>query len=201
MSGIEQTLCDTLKVKSKAKEDRQDFLTRLLEAAQAADDEVWESLPEPVQQWVNDGAKAHNDGQDIPDFTDGGDEGAPDETNSEEEDETVADTKSKTKAPAKGAKAEKAKEPTDKKAAAEKKAIAEKKAPAKPAAAPKTTSMRRLIKQLVVKKPSITVEALIEKLKSEGHKSPSEFTVASIRSDTRDTMRVLNDAKLLDIEI
>lgn len=56
------------------------------------------------------------------------------------------------------------------------------------------------IKTFVVKNPKITIEDLSAKLKDAGLKV-SDVTIATIRSDTRDTLRVLNDAKMIAVEL
>ena len=56
------------------------------------------------------------------------------------------------------------------------------------------------IKTIVVKNPKITVDALSQKLKDIDLKV-SDVTIATIRSDTRDTLRVLNDAGMINIEL
>lgn len=57
------------------------------------------------------------------------------------------------------------------------------------------SSACHVIKTMVVRKPSISVAELIEKLKGKSLKI-SDVTVATIRSDTRDTLRVLNELEL-----
>ena len=52
-----------------------------------------------------------------------------------------------------------------------------------------------MIKKIVVKNPTITVTDLSEKLKADGLKV-SDVTIATLRSDLRDTLRVLNELKL-----
>ena len=56
------------------------------------------------------------------------------------------------------------------------------------------------IKQLVVKKPKITVADLAEALQADGFKV-SDVTISTLRSDTRDTLRVLRDAGMLEVDI
>jgi hypothetical protein len=56
------------------------------------------------------------------------------------------------------------------------------------------------IKTFVVKNPKITVEELSNKLKDIELKV-SDVTIATIRSDTRDTLRVLNDAGMISVEL
>lgn len=59
---------------------------------------------------------------------------------------------------------------------------------------PKTrkASACHTIKTLVAKKPSMSVEEISEKLKSTGMKV-TNVTISTLRSDTRDTLRVLNE--------
>lgn len=81
-------------------------------------------------------------------------------------------------------------------------------APAKPPkaakAAPKTSGKRasacHTIKMLVAKNPSISVADLSTKLKDSSLKV-SDVTVATLRSDTRDTLRVLNDLGLGEFKL
>lgn len=92
-----------------------------------------------------------------------------------------------------------------KKAAAKKggKAKTKEKEATKTKSAPKSAkgaSMRRTLKQIVVKNPKITVDDLVEKLEDKGFK-PSKVTVGSIRADTRDTMTILVDAGMLDANL
>lgn len=65
----------------------------------------------------------------------------------------------------------------------------------RPTRVTKRTSACHVIKTMVVKKPSISVQDLSEKLKSKNLKV-SDVTIATIRSDTRDTLRVLNELDL-----
>lgn len=51
------------------------------------------------------------------------------------------------------------------------------------------------IKTLVAKKPTITVAELSEKLKGQGLKV-SDVTIATLRSDFRDSLRVLNELEM-----
>lgn len=156
-------------------------------------------------------AEDAEDGDDV-----GDDEAEEDESAEDDEEEQVEDKPKKAAKPDKGtakktakaekpAKAEKATKPAKEKAA--KPTKAEKVKPEKAAkekttkAAPKGNSMRRTLKMIVIKEPTITVESLITKLEAKGYKSPSKLTVTSIRSDTRDTIRVLNDAGKTNIQL
>jgi hypothetical protein len=120
----------------------------------------------------------------------------------EAEEEEVKPTKkaAKKKAAAKKAPAKKAaakKEAEVEKPAAKKTATKKADAPA----SGKGISMRRALKRMVVKKPSRSVDELIEALEKAGYKSPSRLTVTTIRADTRDTIKVLNEAGITDIAV
>jgi hypothetical protein len=76
-------------------------------------------------------------------------------------------------------------------APAEKPAKKKEEAPTK-SYAPRKVSACHTIKKLVAKKPDISVSDLSEKLKGEGFKV-SDVTIATLRSDFRDSLRVLNE--------
>ena len=219
-STIEQELLTATKLKTKKKEERQEFLHRLTDAVQDLDDDDWKGLSTEAQKWVNAGAAAvKTDGEDatieeFPDLEDE-EEGAQeeespeaDEEGTEEEDEEeseteepeeesdVAETKTTKKAPPKKKAAEKP---------AAKAAKPEKKTPAKPAekkaaAGPKATGIKVLIKKIVFKNPTISVDDLIEKLGKDGTK-PSKLTVSAIRSEFRHSLFVLRDLGALKSEL
>jgi len=65
----------------------------------------------------------------------------------------------------------------------------------KPLRAGKKTSACHMIKQIVCRKPSSSVDEISQKIKAKGMKV-SDVTIATMRSDTRDTLRVLNDLEL-----
>lgn len=221
MSTIEKTLLAATGIKAqKAGEDRAKFLARVMLAVQKLSDEEWEKLSaaEGAQDWYNEATEADNAGKAIADFPDaeavgdaadeaveeedseddgGDDEGEETAEDEDEEEETKPKKAAKAgKAPAKAAKPAKA-------GKAEKPAKAEK-APAKaekPAKAKKGTSMRRALKRMIVKKPSRTVDDLIAALEKAGYQTPSRLTITTIRADTRDTIKVLNEAGITDIAI
>lgn len=136
-----------------------------------------------------------------------------DEPGAEEEEEVTT----KAKPAAAGKKGAKAKAPAKAPAkAAAKAAPAAKRAngagqPASRKAAPeakkaasggkKPTSMRRTLKMIVIKKPKMPVDELIEALEKKGFSAPSKITVVSIRADTRDTIKVLNEAGITQIDL
>lgn len=57
---------------------------------------------------------------------------------------------------------------------------------------PRRTSACHTIKTLVAKKPTISVDDLSQKLKAQNMKV-SDVTIATLRSDMRDSLRVLNE--------
>lgn len=229
MSAIEKAILDATGAKpQKDGESRQKFLLRLMAGVQKLTDDQWEGLAatEGAQDWYNAATEADNDKDSVPDFPDVEDVGEdpedeleedPEENDEEDEGEEESEPEeeevmTKTK-PAAGKKAAKVKAAPAKKAAAktpDKKEAngADRPAPKKQAESRKVaaggkkpTSMRRTLKMIVIKKPKMPVDELIEALEKKGFKSPSKLTVTSIRADTRDTIKVLNEASITQIDL
>lgn len=175
-SEIEQELLSASALKSKKNEDRQDYLARLCRAVAKVKDEVWEGISTAGQDWNNTAAEALTDDKEIPDFED--DELPVDGKTDEEVDEETEPESVVVKT-------------KDKKAKLEKE---EKSSPPPPLPGRKVSACHT-IKKMVVKKPTISVAELSEKLKAEGLKV-SDVTIATLRSDLRDTLRVLNELKI-----
>lgn len=216
MSKIEQALLFATKQKPQKKgEDMQTYLVRLAVAAsEKLSDEDWDLLEKTpgAQEWVNAAIKADNAEKDVEGFPDREDEDAEvgdgdpaddaADANAEVDDdpETEEDAevdkpakKSGAQAPAKKPAAAPTKKPAAKKDA-DKTPAKKTVAPAKKAAASGKPSMRRTLKIMVVKKPQLDADELIAKLKDKGYGDVSRLTVTTIRADTRDTIRVLQEA-------
>lgn len=175
-SKIEQELLEATNFKPKKNEDRDDYLRRLMLAVSKLKDPEWEVLSTEAQEWTNAGAEAHKGGDEVaefPDFEEEVDDNPPvdEEVDEEEEPEPV-------KAKTKEVKTEKKVE-----AKPEKKAIPQ---------SNRKVSACHTIKTMVVKKPTISVAELSEQLKESGLKV-SDVTIATLRSDLRDTLRVMNE--------
>lgn len=231
MSKIEDVLLEATGQKPQKKgEDRQKYLLRVaLAANDKLSEEEWDQLEAEagVQDWVTAAVKADNEEKTIKDFPDLESEESEDDVEAEEpvddsgedpdtgedepeegEEDEVKTTKKSGggKKPAAKAPAKKteAKKPDTKKTEAKKSEAA----PAKKAAAGKSTSggvkkisMRRALKQMVVKSPKLSVDDLIERLEKKGYDKPSKVTITTIRADTRDTIKVLNEAGLANVEL
>lgn len=180
-SEIEMELLVASSLKLKKDEDRQDYLTRLMKAVSKLKDPEWELLSKEAKDWNNDAAEAYKGGVALAEFPDLEEESSADDPIDEEVDEEdeAPPVKQAVKKPEKEAKPAKEKEAS------------------KPqvSAAPRKVSACHTIKKMVVKKPSITVAELSEKLKAEGLKV-SDVTIATLRSDLRDTLRVLNELNI-----
>jgi hypothetical protein len=173
---IEKELLAATGLRMSKSEKRQVFLTRLMRAASKLEDEPWEALSKEAQDWCNDAITAFKNGQEVPDFV-------PPEAPADEEDQAPEDSVSE--------------DITE-----DGEIITKPKKKAEVVAKPKksATPMRKLtathlIKRLVINEPSISVNDLIDRLKDEGFKV-SGVTVATLRSDTRDTLRVLNELQM-----
>ena len=178
-SPIEQELLEVTALKPKKNEDRQKYLTRLMLAVTKLPDPEWEGLSKDAQEWTNGGAEAHKAGDEVKEFEDFVEE-AEDEEVDEEQAEEVA-------------KPEPVKAKTNSATKPKKEEVKEVKK--SPSVAPRKVSACHMIKKIVVKKPTITVAELSEQLKQDGLKV-SDVTIATLRSDLRDTLRVLNELEM-----
>lgn len=177
VSQIEQDLLAATKLPEKKNEPQQKYLTRLMLATTKLPDVDWEGLSTEAQEWVNSGAEAHKAKdalEDFPDYEEVEDEPADEEADDEADEEV-----------------EEEKAPVEAKPKKEEKPVKESYA----SPAPRKVSACHMIKKIVVKKPKITVAELSEKLKADGLKV-SDVTIATLRSDLRDTLRVLNELKM-----
>ena len=194
---IETELLEATKLKAKKHESRQEYMARLCRATAKVTDEIWEGLSTAAQDWNNAAAEALSDGKEIADFSSVEDEKpepeeddvVDDPVDDEEEDEELEEEASKPVAAKQNGKAKEKPEPeVEDEPEVEK---TELRPPTKSHPGRKVSACHT-IKKLVVKKPSITVVELAEKLKASGLKV-SDVTIATLRSDLRDTLRVLNE--------
>lgn len=215
VSGIELELQEVSEVQQKKKEDRQDYLTRLMRAVADVPDDIWGSLSKDAQEWNNDAATAFKEGRDIDDFLEEDEEPEEEETNVEapEADEEPIDEEA---SPLEEAmKVEGASDAWNKQTEElglepqeESEQPVVKRGPGRPRKVEgenqsnlvtkirgKNTSACHKIKRMVVKKPYITVDEITAKLKVEGLKV-TPVTIATLRSSVRDTLRVLNEENL-----
>ena len=194
MPDIKVELQKVTGCKPKKDELEQTYLFRLHEAVQALEEDDWKALTEPAQAWANTAAKAVTAEKAIPEFaTDEEGEGKGEQEGEVEEKESeTTERKSEKKRDRKSEK--KVEKKVEKKSSPESKKDKPESKKDKP---DKVVSMRRFVKRMVVKKPSITVEAMLEKLKADG-RNPSKLTVASIRASMRDAMKVLKEAGYLE---
>lgn len=195
----------------KSSNGSQASLKKVLDACQKAieeDEELWEALSEEAQEWINKAQTAADkkppkplpplvakeedaEEEDTETEAEDEDEAEADEAEAEDEEEDDVTTKKKSKKKV-VAKKKVAREAETPKAKTAKKASARDNGGGKKAISP-----RRQMKMLIVKKPTISVETLIEKFGDQ----VSKLTITSIRSDTRDTLRVLVDAGILDMKL
>lgn len=76
MHALEKELAKKLKLKPDSDEDRQEFLARIVKEVGNIEDEDWDKLTPPLQDWINAATRAHKAGKKIADFPagKGGDE-------------------------------------------------------------------------------------------------------------------------------
>lgn len=57
------------------------------------------------------------------------------------------------------------------------------------------------IKKLILKRPDISADDIIKALSKDGGEAPSKFTVVSVRSEFRHTLRLLKNEGYIDIDL
>lgn len=214
--SIEQELIKATKVGKAGGEDRQTFLQRLLKRAivVTAKDEVWASLSEGAQVWVNDAINTGNANKEldaadakplpeIPGSEDGGEDATPDkgaektgrqaaagkDTRTEE---SNVKTKAKKKGGANGKAHVAAKKPakTAAKAAAPKRPTASAKKPArKPQSGPTNVTV---MKKMVMKEPWLKPAEVHERMTKQGRQC-TVFTISAHLTDFRHSVRMLEE--------
>ena len=70
MSKIEAELQKALNLKTKRNEDKQDYMARLVEGVNDADDDTYNGLSKEALDWFNDACDSIEGKKDIPDFPD-----------------------------------------------------------------------------------------------------------------------------------
>lgn len=213
IGAIEAEVRKAFNVKPKEGDDFDTYLKRIVAAVDSDKSDIWDTLSDPAQTYLNSVSVALKKGEDLPTFPGGDDAEEDDEAPKakkpaadEEDDEDEPATKKKeapvatkkkavAKTTAKPVKGTKGKPVTGevkkKKADAEKPAKKKKAAPKEKAPkAKKGKSATLRIKELVFGKPDITSEQVAEKLKKEGF-AASASTVASYRADFLHSMRYL----------
>jgi hypothetical protein len=198
MHRIERAVTKATDVRQGDDEDRQAFFKRLIDAIWELPEEDWDNVGDEcpgAQEWANAGAEALKSGKLVSEFDE---EKEGDDMSEQTGEEEEAGTKKKP--PAKSTK----KKPPAKKAA-EKKPAPEKKADKKPKEASegraiKGTGVKVQIKKAILKKPSISVDEIMERLGKAGDK-PSRMTVAGIRAEFRHSLNVLKNEGLLEIDL
>lgn len=185
MSAIEQELLKATGLKKKKAEGTQEYYTRLANAVQDLSDDAWTGLSPDAQTWTNAAAKAINKDANIEAFSDQDAEGpAPEETQ-------APPAKSKSDA-GKKEKAKPAKDPSE---------PAAKKSEAKPASGTGRPPISVAIKRIILDKMDITAKEISDVLLKRGYSKISEFTIVTIRSDFRNSLKVLKEQGLIDLEI
>ena len=225
-STVEDELVKFTKVKRRNTEKKQTYLARVVKKVTELDDDVWEQMSEAAQEWSNAASVAFNKKKDIPEFPvdeepEEGEEDVddvddesddPEDEDDDDEEEEVKPKKtskaSKSTTATKGsAKSTPSKKDTESKTSSKPKVSAKKepkKAPKKESA--KTTEGGKprgggvAIKEIMVRDPHISIEDLTAELHANSF-SLTEFTIASIRSEFRQTLKVLNNLGVLSDEL
>jgi hypothetical protein len=186
--------------KTKKHDTRQEYLHRLCNViATKISDDAWGGLSQEAQDWNNDAAEALTKGEEVVDFPDFS------ELESEVEEEAVEEApapKVKKRVAAK-AKVEKAPKEEESEEEAELEPEVKQVKPKKTKAVVRSSRKAGacyMIKKFIVQQPNISVLDLSGKLLEDGIKV-SDITIATLRSSTRETLRVLNELELGNFEM
>lgn len=214
MSKIEEEiLLITTEKKQRVSESRQEYLYRLMLAAQKLPEDEWDKISNIGQEWSNSLITAYRVGNDLPDFPDiklskrkaKEDEEEPEKVVKEEKPKKEKAEKPKKKvveetpSPAKGKKVKE--EPSKKKANKKKEEPKEEpKASKKKPTGKKGVGCKIRIKELLIDDPQATVDDIFDTLKSEGI-STTMSTVQGIRAEFRHSLKFLKSKNLIKLEI
>lgn len=192
ISKIENELVEAGAIKPlKKNEDRQVYLARLTLAITKLPDPDWEALTQEAKDWTNSAAEVckANKSADLKPADDDYDQVADFPDYAEEDDNPPMDEEVDEE--------EEAPKPVAAKPKAKVKEKEEKEPKPKSTHPPGTrrVSACHTIKKMVAKNPTISISDLSEKLR-EGGLKVSDVTIATMRSDVRDTLRVLNELKM-----
>ncbi len=106
LSSVEKELQDLTGIKRRAKEGKQRYLPRLLDAVNDLPDDRWDDVSPEGQDWANNGMKSLKKKETIPDFPDSqpATTEKPETKTKKVGDQAKKETKAKTDTPSKGIK-------------------------------------------------------------------------------------------------
>jgi hypothetical protein len=190
-SKIEAELISASNLSIKKKEDRQDFLGRLMLAVAKVPDQVWADLSQDARDWNDSATEAYNSGVDIQEFSDLEEElddfpSAEEEAQPAKNGATVIHAEETQEVPPSGKKLGRPPGPK-----VDHKATIEEFGPPRRSSSKKVSACH-IVKKVVMRRPTISVNEILDKLK-ENNLKVTPVTVATLRSSIRDTLRVLNE--------
>lgn len=236
VSAIERELCKVSKTpKMKSGGDRQEFLSTLVLAVSKIPDEDWEALSDDAADWAQRASAAKNNGEELPDFEDEGDEDGGETKLDKDEREETTGVEDEDKKPRRAGKSQKSKPAKEDEKMSSKKATtksakkstngsnekssrktadaktksddkkattksAKKREPKVPSELSKSKGIKVRIKMLLIKKPKSSADDLMEQLSKSGE-PPSMHTVRAIRAEFRQTVKLLKEQGLVDLEV
>lgn len=193
-SAIEKELLAATGIKRRVAEPFQKYAGRLIEAIGELPNDDWEGLSKEAQDWNNVGAKAIKADKDVAEFP--GAEPEPEEDEKSSRKASTRETSGRsTRRAAKDEEPEEERKPAKKAAArtSSKKDDDE-------GGGSRKVGAQLLIKQMLAKNPKLSPEDLMDRLTKKGY-APTPLAVSSIRSSFRNSMMVLKDAGMLDVEL
>ncbi len=190
MANVKREILKVVALRQEEDEDRQDFLTRVIEAVNLLEDE-WEALSEEAQNWANTATKAIKAEKPIPDFPEEG-KAAPAKA------EKAA--KPKAKAVVEDDNEEEGEEEEEVEEEEKPKKKKAKKAPAEDKPAPRkrgdvsdeNLSPVMFVREHFLNNPDTDIESIQKLVEKKYNKTLSTATLSSLRNDFRSWMRLLN---------
>lgn len=185
----------------KKNEDRQDYLERLMKAVSKVKDPVWETLSTEAQNWNNAAAQSYKDEYELDDFPDLEEEARSSRVSPVEETslapEEPADAPAEKELVHAGEHVNGHRQSSKVSGHAtrgrpKKKLVLRESAEFSVNPNSKKISPCNIIKRMVVRKPSATVQEIKQKLDEHGLRV-TDITISTLRSSTRDTLRVVNE--------
>lgn len=202
--SIREELLEVTELKARKKETDASLIKRLVIKAEGVDEDAWEGLTTETQEFYNsvvEAAKEHSGGsladldkEHVPAFPD-----EKEEEEEEQQEDLPLEASEESEEDHEESEGEEVVATKAKKAAL-KKTAARKASKKNGDGGEKTVSMRRRLRQMIIRKPSISLEDLMKSLGDEGYKV-TPMTVGSMRSSTRDILKLLVEAGKLEVQL
>lgn len=193
MANVKREILKVTALQQEEDEDRQDFLTRVIEAVNLLEDE-WDDLSEEAQNWANTATKAIKAEKPIPDFPEEG-KAAPAKAEkvAKPKAKPVVEDDNEEEGEEEGEEEEVEEEEKPKKKKAKKAAAEDKPAPRKRGdVSDENLSPVMFVREHFLNNPETDIDSIQKLVEKKYNKTLSTATLSSLRNDFRSWMRLLN---------